>query len=800
MDRPGSDGPVSAGRPWRRAGARLTGAFVAVWVASGLVGVSTAAWGQARPAPLAAASAAASAAGPAPAPTAASGPGAAAGRAEGTPSLAQELEQTQAALARVQSRGDAAAPDLVVEEQRNLLTRLVALLRDRLQRAGAPAAANLPAVRLPPGLAGSPPFAVADLDALRDQREGLASQRDALAVSLQALDDELTDRAAARRKAEEAVRLAQERAERARDLDELVRLRAQLDLERLRERVATLELARVDTERTAGRVRLQALSQRLGEFDTEIDRVRRHQVLDEPALAAVALAADAARDRLAAERRALEARIARVEASTDGPPETAGREAAALRGAVQALSTLEQVHAGRAEAWRLRRLALEAATEAQRRRTAETLLRRSIDQLALRDRGVSERLNYLRLALRTQRLKVEALGQDSATPAAPSASPQATPPSAEARVLQAMTEEVEAHERLQEETRRLQRLLQRSLDDLTPDAGSGDASHDWATLGERLRAAFLAVWRYELFSASETLQVDGRQVTLDYGVTVGKSLGVVLLFALGYFLAGRLSRLLVDMAVRRAKLSPQLGAVLHRWVMTTLVVAVLLVVLKLARIPLTAFAFLGGALAIGIGFGTQNIIKNLISGIIILFERKVRVGDVVTIDGVDGTVTAVDLRATTVNGFDGIDCIVPNSRLLENQVSNWSHGNPVVRRGIRLRLAWGEDAREGARRMLDCAREDPSVLASPAPQVLFEDFGADAQVLLLQYWIRLGGPRSGPLVDSELRHAIAAAFDEAGLRFAAPRLEVRMPTPPSKDVPAWTPAPVPAAVRGVPGE
>jgi potassium-dependent mechanosensitive channel len=201
---------------------------------------------------------------------------------------------------------------------------------------------------------------------------------------------------------------------------------------------------------------------------------------------------------------------------------------------------------------------------------------------------------------------------------------------------------------------------------------------------------------------------------------------------------------------------------------------VLLLVLKVARIPLTAFAFLGGALAIGVGFGAQNVIKNLISGVIILFERKIRVGDIVSVGGMSGTVLSVDLRATTVRGFDGIDAIVPNSTLLENQISNWSGGNPNLRRAIAVGVAYGSDVRKAAQLIGDCARAHASVLPDPAPEVLFEDFGSDALMLRLLYWIWLGGPRGGPTVDSDLRYAIDDALRAAGISIAFPQRDVHL--------------------------
>ena len=152
-----------------------------------------------------------------------------------------------------------------------------------------------------------------------------------------------------------------------------------------------------------------------------------------------------------------------------------------------------------------------------------------------------------------------------------------------------------------------------------------------------------------------------------------------------------------------------------------------MVVLKMARIPITAFAFLGGALAIGIGFGTQNIIKNLISGIIILFERKIRVGDVVNIGGMSGTVQTVDLRATTVRGFDGIDAIVPNSVAAgkpDQQLERQQSGRAALGRGGRVPTA--ATCGVAAQLITDCALAHESVLEPPVPEVLFEDFAATA--------------------------------------------------------------------------
>jgi small-conductance mechanosensitive channel len=152
------------------------------------------------------------------------------------------------------------------------------------------------------------------------------------------------------------------------------------------------------------------------------------------------------------------------------------------------------------------------------------------------------------------------------------------------------------------------------------------------------------------------------------------------------------------------------------------------------------------------------------------------VGDIVTVGGMSGTVVTVDLRATTVRGFDGIDAIVPNSTLLENQLNNWSGGSPDMRRTIAVGVAYGSDIRKAAELILQCAMANPDVLPRLPlpPDVLFEDFGADSLLLRLRYWTQVNGPRGGSTVDSELRFAIHDALAEAGIEIAFPQRDVHL--------------------------
>jgi small-conductance mechanosensitive channel len=234
-------------------------------------------------------------------------------------------------------------------------------------------------------------------------------------------------------------------------------------------------------------------------------------------------------------------------------------------------------------------------------------------------------------------------------------------------------------------------------------------------------------------------------------------------------LVAKLVQLLQRVLVARFGIEQHMSSVIRRWVMIFLAAALAVLILNLARIPLTAFTFAGGALAIGVGFGAQNIIKNVISGIIILLERKVRVGDIIEQGGMTGHVTAIDLRATTVRGFDGIEALVPNSSLLETQVINWTYSNHQIRRELKIGVAYGSDTRAAELVLQNAAISHPKVLEVPAPEVFFEDFADSSLLMVLIFGLSLGrGRRSAyrqrptsrylsAVGGGRYRHSISAA-------------------------------------------
>lgn len=680
--------------------------------------------------------------------------------ATGEPAAGAASESIESALARAGEqlgrleRLPDSAP--LVQERRGAAAQLVELLRARRQErdhasllGGSrpdPDAADASAERL-----GDPPHRVSDVDALHDRVDALVARRDALEATRRGFDDELGRLLEAQREADGRLREVREASEAGRDRPDAEARRAAWELAALQASLAGQELARVQLRRQVVNDRLVLDEPRLVRLRGELARARLGQRLapDEPAVVSAAVARE--RLVLAAERARLVERVAMLEAAAGPRDAERAAELDALRTRHETLVALEAEASLRAELWRIR-ATLSGAASAQVRIESAERLARVREGLQVRRRAGQVQLEVVRAGLALQ---------PSAAPATSGAA------AANARLVIEL-------ERLQQVRASLATLAERIVDEHAPPRGASVAADDVDVAKARFARAARAIWHYELFTVTDTTHVEGRPVPIEYGITVGKSVGALTLFLLGYLVSTRLVRLAVDRIAPRVGMSVHVARVVRRWLSMLAVTAILLLVLRAARIPLTMFAFLGGALAIGVGFGAQNIIRNVISGLIILFERKIRVGDIVTLGATSGHVVAVDLRATTVRDFDGIESIVPNSTLLENQVGNWSQGGATVRRTIAVGVAYGSDVRAAASALLACARAHPAVLAEPAPAVWFDDFGNDALRLKLLYWMPLDGGEPGPAIDSDLRFAIADALRAADIPIAFPQRDVHL--------------------------
>ena len=282
------------------------------------------------------------------------------------------------------------------------------------------------------------------------------------------------------------------------------------------------------------------------------------------------------------------------------------------------------------------------------------------------------------------------------------------------------------------------------------------------------------LWNFELFTAENTIEVDGRKVTGISSITIGKIARAVFIFTAGVFAALWFGRVAENYVVRRFGYDATRARILRKWLFTLGLLILLVVVLTWVNIPLSVFAFLGGAVAIGVGFGMQTLFKNLISGLMLLFEQPFKPGDLVQVGSIKGNITEVGIRSSIIRDANGIDTLIPNSVFLEENVTNWMYENPRVRFCIQVGVAYGTPAREVAEVLDECVSRHGLVLDDPAPMVLFEDFGADALQFAVYYWVDIG-PKVNPLqIASHLRFIIEKALSDRGIVISFPQRDVHL--------------------------
>ena len=259
-----------------------------------------------------------------------------------------------------------------------------------------------------------------------------------------------------------------------------------------------------------------------------------------------------------------------------------------------------------------------------------------------------------------------------------------------------------------------------------------------------------------------------------------------LLAALGLFLAGLILGRLMSRWLRKSlsksdTFSDASVELTARWVRVLVTFGFLIPALNVLGLPMKAFSFLGGAIALGFGFGAQNLCSNIISGLIILATRPYRRGDIVEIEGQPGVVNLVGLRATEVTTYDGVRLLVPNSVILQNVVVNRTNADHMIRGNVALAVAYDSDTREVAGILQVVASAHPAVVKTEdkMPWVILEDFQESGILFRTYFWVDVT-KKSVALTASELRHDMFEAVKRAGISIPYPRLEVDLRRKPGK--------------------
>jgi len=249
-------------------------------------------------------------------------------------------------------------------------------------------------------------------------------------------------------------------------------------------------------------------------------------------------------------------------------------------------------------------------------------------------------------------------------------------------------------------------------------------------------------------------------------------LTLLLVTVLVFWVSRAISNLIKRNLLMRIGIDRGTREVIASFIQYTLTVLGFVIVLQTAGVNLSSLTLFAGVLGIGLGFGLQNLASNFISGITLLLEQPIRVGDFIEVDKLLGTVENISIRSTTVRTLDGVFVIVPNIRFVENHIINWSYRDPRCRIHIPIGVAYGSDPLLVTEALLSAARKDPKVLSDPPPKVWFRSFGDSAMHFELLVWINQP-PESDP-IKSGLNFLIDRELHSRGIEVPFPQQDLHI--------------------------
>lgn len=278
---------------------------------------------------------------------------------------------------------------------------------------------------------------------------------------------------------------------------------------------------------------------------------------------------------------------------------------------------------------------------------------------------------------------------------------------------------------------------------------------------ERIFEWIFTVWNAELLKLGDT------------SFTVKALFFLIISLFLLTYLSAKLKKLLVHKVFPHYNLDVGVSLSIATIIRYIIVILGIFIIFQTSGIDLSALALLFGALGVGIGFGLQGITNNFISGVIILFERPIKVGDRVEVDDIVGRVEVISGRATTILTNDNIGVIVPNSDFINQRVINWSLNDRNVRFNFPVGVSYKEDPAVIRKLLLEVAHENPGVLKHPKPDVLFNQYGDSSLDFILRVWTNQYSD-TPQILKSQLYYSIFEKFKEHGIEIPYPQRDLHL--------------------------
>lgn len=255
--------------------------------------------------------------------------------------------------------------------------------------------------------------------------------------------------------------------------------------------------------------------------------------------------------------------------------------------------------------------------------------------------------------------------------------------------------------------------------------------------------------------------------------TLLQVLALPLVVLLAYYFIKKSSLYIVN-KMKQKEVEPDLILLVQRLYFIVGLLLLGFTTLALLNVPLGAFAFVSGAVAIGVGFGAQNIINNFISGWILMWEKPIRIGDFLELGDVMGTVETINTRSTLIRRTDGVHMLIPNSQLLENTVVNWTLIDKLARGQVRVGVAYGSPVKLVSELITQAVKSHEFIRDEPEPVVIFEDFGDNALIFDTFFWVSTVSERGLRFIKSDVRFKIEELFNQNNIVIAYPQRDLHI--------------------------
>jgi small-conductance mechanosensitive channel len=278
--------------------------------------------------------------------------------------------------------------------------------------------------------------------------------------------------------------------------------------------------------------------------------------------------------------------------------------------------------------------------------------------------------------------------------------------------------------------------------------------------------------KYFFYSIKEFLNVPITKLGSSE-ITLWTIVYLVFLVFILFYVTAKLRRWIVYKLLSKSKIDLGVRVAVGTIIRYIILAIGFIIVLQTVGIDLSAITILAGALGVGIGFGLQNITNNFVSGIVILFERPIKVGDRIEVGNVSGDVIRISMRSTTIVTNDNISIIVPNSEFISSTVINWSHIDRNIRLNFPVGVSYKEDPEKIRKILLEVAYENEGVLKEPTPDVLFDNYGESSLNFNLRLWTREYINRPGVL-KSQIYYEVFKKFKENNIEIPYPQRDLHI--------------------------